>query len=583
LAILIKVGYNSSAKEEAMSMSTSKNGTFEQRSLHLHQVCQEIVQDISEDSLLERIVKLACREIDARYSVLIITNDKGKIEQFYPYGMTGTEIEKVAQKPQGHGLIGALMASNEPIRIANIAKDPRKSGFPLHHPKMTSFMGVPIMQGKSRLGCLYLTDKKDGSEFSEDDQKIIEILASYASVAIANARLYKDLILRDRILTRRNENLALLDQLASTLATSTEINQIVEKGLSQLMDYLRLEAGEIFLRQEDSKNLNLAVHRGNSGNKLWKRDQFILGEGVIGKVAKSNIPVLIDLDHGEVSELNPKVVELGIHQVAVVPLAGRRGAMGALCVATCHPQPLDELEVQFLQAIGSWMATAIENVNLNTQGRRLAVLEERERIGMDLHDGIIQSIYAVGLTLEHAHLLIDENPEQSSKRIAQAVNDLNSTIRDIRAYILDLRPRQLHNEDLMTGISRLVTEFKANTLVDVNLQGPSDDLSVLPKNQAVALFHICQEALANIAKHAHSHHVDVIVWTTNDRLLLEIRDDGVGFNPEKTKVSIGHGLSNMETRVSNVGGEVDITSESGKGTSILAWIPMPEDEGGIVE
>jgi signal transduction histidine kinase len=257
--------------------------------------------------------------------------------------------------------------------------------------------------------------------------------------------------------------------------------------------------------------------------------------------------------------------------------------MGTLCVATCHPQPLDDLEVQFLQAIGSWMATAIENVRLNVQDRRLAVLEERERIGMDLHDGIIQSIYAVGLTLEHARLLMQENPEQAKKRIEQAIKDLNATIRDIRAYILDLRPRQLHNEDLMSGITRLVAEFRANTLLEVNLQGPNEDISRLPKNQAISLFHICQEALANIAKHAHAHKVDVTVWTTNDRLLLEIRDDGLGFDIDSTKSTIGHGLSNMETRVLNAGGEVDITSEPGKGTSIFAWVPFAEDESLVVE
>ena len=127
-----------------------------------------------------------------------------------------------------------------------------------------------------------------------------------------------------------------------------------------------------------------------------------------------------------------------------LPLTGRRGVLGVLCVASSDPHPLDELEMQFLSTISAWVGTAIENVRLNLQQRRLAVLEERERIGMDLHDGIIQSIYAVGLTLEHARLLLMNAPEQSRQRIEQAIDDLNSTIRDIRAYILDLRPRQLH-------------------------------------------------------------------------------------------------------------------------------------------
>jgi len=158
---------------------------------------------------------------------------------------------------------------------------------------------------------------------------------------------------------------------------------------------------------------------------------------------------------------------------------------------------------------------------------------------MDLHDGIIQSIYAVGLTLEHARLLLKDSPEQSSSRIEQAVADLNKTIRDIRAYILDLRPRQLKDENLTQGIQRLVEEFRANTLIDVLLSCPKEGITNLPEPQALALFHICQEALANIAKHARARTVQVTVWTTAERALLEVQDDGRGFDSEKIKLSIG--------------------------------------------
>jgi signal transduction histidine kinase len=566
-----------------MDSSPLTKKQLEQRLLTLHQASLQLVQDISIDSLLEKIAALACQEADARYGAVSIVNEQKEIERFISVGMTRAEIDEVSHSPVGKGLLGAVIQSREPVRVANVAEDPRAVGFPVGHPLMTSFLGVPIRQGEQVLGQIFLTNKISGAEFTDDDRLVIEMLAGYASAAITNARLYKDLIQRDRILTRRNEDLALLDELASTLATSNDIDQILAKVLSQLMDYLRLEAGEIFLRQPETKNLVSKVYQGNPNLRLWKRAQYILGEGAIGETVKSGIPVLLDLSQDTSEELDESVSAQGIHQIAVVPLSGRRGIMGALCVATCHPQPLDDLEVQFLQAIGSWMATAIENVRLNLQDRRLAVLEERERIGMDLHDGIIQSIYAVGLTLEHARLLMKENPEQSTKRIEQAIKDLNTTIRDIRAYILDLRPRQLHNEDLMSGISRLVSEFRANTLIDVGLKGPEEDISHLPKNQAISLFHICQEALANVAKHAHAHHVDVVVWTTNDRLLLEIRDDGQGFNPETTKITIGHGLSNMETRGSNAGGEVDVTSEPGKGTSVLAWVPFSEAESLVVE
>ena len=130
----------------------------------------------------------------------------------------------------------------------------------------------------------------------------------------------------------------------------------------------------------------------------------------------------------------------------------------------------------------------------------------------------------------------------------------------------------------MQGINRLVQEFRANTLVEVTLNGPKDGQVRLPEAQALALFHICQEALANIAKHAKAHKVEVTVWTTAERVLLEVHDDGRGFDAEKVKLSIGHGLSNMETRAINAGGEVDISSEPGEGVTVLAWVPIPEPE-----
>lgn len=566
-----------------MAISPLLTEQMEKRLMSLHKASLELVREMSLDNLLEKIASIAMQQVDASYSAVGVMDADGNLERFIPNGLTKDEIEQIPHLPTGKGLIGELMKSKESVRVADIKHDTRSGGFPAFHPAMTSFLGVPIIQGQQQLGQIYLANKRTGTEFNADDQRIIEMLATYSAVSISNARFYEELIIRDRALTRRAENLALLDQLASTLATSTDIDEILDRGLTQLMDYLRLEVGEIFLKVEDSKNLQLLVHRGEGVDSLWKRSMYAIGESTVGRTAQNGTPVVLNLSEYEYADLNPNAKAQGIHQLAVLPMTGRRGVVGVLCVSTCHPQPLDDLEVQFVQAISSWMATAIENVHLNESGKRLAVLEERDRFGMDLHDGIIQSIYAVGLTLEHARLLMTEDPVQSTSRIEQAIKDLNHTIRDIRAYILDLRPRQLNNENLMQGIQRLVQEFRANTLIDVNIQGPDGELAALPEDQSVALFHICQEALANIAKHAKAHHVEIVVWSTADRALIEVQDDGRGFDLEKVKLTIGHGLSNMETRAANVGGDVDITSEPGNGTSVLAWVPLPQIESLIIE
>jgi signal transduction histidine kinase len=546
---------------------------LQERLATLHRAALELVQDISLDSLLHRLATLACELSNSQYAAVSVQDEHGKLVQFIPIGMNDADIRKIKHPPVGLGLIGTLMNTHETIRLSNIKDDPRSVGVPSFHPGMISFLGVPIWHGDHQLGQIYLTNKANGTEFTEDDQQVIETLASYAAIAISNARLYRQLVDRDRTLTRRNENLALLNELASTLATASDVDQILKKALSQVISCLDIEIGEIFLRQEDGMTLKMVLHQGDSIQNIFTRESFLVGVGLIGNTASTGQAHLVDLPDKKLPELNPELESKGFSQVACFPLRGRGGVLGTLTIVIHDPKPLDELEIQFLSNISAWVGTAIENVELNVQQRRLAVLEERERIGMDLHDGVIQSIYAVGLTLEHARLLMEDDTPMARQRITQAIADLNKTIRDIRTYILDLRPRQFHDESLMQGLTRLANEFKANTLIDVTLTGPTEGIANLTNTRAMALFHICQEALANIAKHAHAHHVDVVVWSTTERVLMEVTDDGNGFDLERIKMTLGHGLMNIQTRARNVGGDVEITSEPGMGTTVLTWVP----------
>lgn len=543
---------------------------LEERLAALHNASLQLVQDISLPSLLQRIAVLAREQTRAGYAAVGVMDADGKITQFYTVGMETTDMHGLKQ-PQGLGLIGELMHSEQSIRLDNLQDSPHHTGFPPGHPQMTAFLGVPIRMVGQALGQIYLTDPMDGSAFSSDDQSVIETLAAYAAVAIANARLYEQIYYQEQSLVRRTENLALLNLLASTLASSTNMDQILESALSQVMDYLHVETGEIFLRLEDSDLFKSMILRTPPGKKLWKKDNYKYGDGVIGRTAQSNQVSVVNC-HGTGQDAENECDSF--YQVACFPLTSLRGTVGVLSIGISDPEPLEELETQFLTAISAWVGTVIDNIRLSIQQRRLAVLEERERIGMDLHDGIIQSIYGVGLTLEHVRLLLNDDPESVPGRIEQAINDLNNTIRDIRAYILDLRPRQLHGENLLHGIQRLTNEFRVNSLVEVSLQGSVEDFQGLPDTQAIALFHICQESLANIAKHARAHKVEVSVWTSADRALLEVADDGRGFALEQAKLTLGHGLANMQTRAHNTGGDVEITSEPGTGTTILAWVPF---------
>jgi signal transduction histidine kinase len=371
---------------------------LQERLIALHQASLHLIEDIPLDALLERIATVACEQAQAQYAALGIQGQDGKLKQFITVGMNNEEISRMAHPPVGLGLLGALMDSDQAIRIPDIHADARSVGFPENHPTMIPFLGVPIRLRDEQLGQIYLTNKIGQPEFTSDDEQVIQMLAAYAAVAIHNAGQREDLL-------------------------------------------------------------------------------------------------------------------------------------------------------------------------------RLTVLEERERIGMDLHDGIIQSIFGVGLVLEHARLIVHEDPDKSQARIQQAIDSLNQTIRDIRSYILDLRPRQLGNENLLDGLKRLVTEFRLNTLAEATLTGKPGDLAGLPQAHATALFHICQETLANAAKHAGAKKVDVSLWATPERLMMEVRDDGKGFDMAEMNITLGHGLSNIQTRIHQVGGDVEITSVVSEGTSVLAWVP----------
>ena len=544
-----------------------------ERLIALHQASLELVKDVSLETLLERIATVACEQADARYAALGVLDDEGKLEKFISVGMSDAEMKRIPHPPVGKGLIGELMNAKVPLRASVIAKHPRSSGFPANHPYMTSFLGVPILAGEKQLGQIYLTDKVDADAFNEDDEKIIQMLAAYAAAAIQNARLYQHLKERDVALTRRSEDLTLMNDFASTLTASLELDEILNKTLALVMNYMKVEAGEIFLLEDDHITLRLVLHRGQAAEAFWTRTRFKVNEGFIGIVAKTGEPLVSHDLANDLRFVREAVVKAGFQQIACIPLESTENMVGVLSVATRSKSPIDERDIRLLTAVANWAALAIENARLHQNARRLAVLEERERIGMDLHDGIIQSIFGVGLSLENISHLVKENPQKAQEGIAHAIDDLNHTIRDLRAYILDLRPRQLNDEDLMDGLRRLVTEYRAHTLAEAVLTGPKEPLNGLQQNHALAMFHICQESLANAAKHAAAKRVDVSVWVTSERVLMEVQDNGRGFDMKQMNSSLGHGLANMQTRARNVGGEVDISSSRNEGTTVLAWVP----------
>jgi signal transduction histidine kinase len=234
----------------------------------------------------------------------------------------------------------------------------------------------------------------------------------------------------------------------------------------------------------------------------------------------------------------------------------------------------EEPDRNFLYSIAAWIAPLIENLRLVQQKQKIAILEERERIGMDLHDGVIQSIYGVGLMLENARLTAEKNPAKTADSIHAATEALNATIRDIRSYIMNLKPDKLTSENLVSSMRRLANDFHANTLIPASFTDKVEHVEALTTEQNNTFYLICKEGLANIAKHAHAKSVSVNFSELKDRFVLMIMDDGVGFDTSKERKSTSHGVTNMFARTRGLGGDIDISSIPGHGTTIIAWLPL---------
>ncbi len=361
---------------------------------------------------LDRVLQLITdrvRELaHAEYSALGIVDQEGGIERFITSGITRAERERIGPAPHGHGLLGVIARQAHPMRVHDIATDPRRYGFPLNHPQMHSLLGVPIgAKGKS-IGRLYLTNKQPFGDFTEDDERMVEMFALHAGIAIENARLHD-------------------------------------------------------------------------------------------------------------------------------------------------------------------------------QVQRLAIVEERERIGRDLHDGIIQSIYAVGLSLEDVPDLMTDEPDEARARVERAIDSLDQSIRDIRNFIFGLRPELLEQAGLVGGLAALADEFRVNSMVDVDLETAGAQDADLPADLTGQFLSIAREALSNIARHSKATRGSVRVEMADDIVRLTIGDNGVGFDPARPR-GVGHqGLVNMRARASSVGGRLEIQSGPGTGTRIIVEAPRRDLLGGAMD
>ena len=519
--------------------------------------------DLSLDGVLSRIVSIASTLADAQYAALGVlgAGPERRLRTFIHQGMSADQVVEIGDLPTGHGLLGLIIDRPEPLRLRDIAAHPASYGFPSSHPPMSSLLGVPVRIRDQVFGNLYLTEKAGGGDFTEEDEVIVVALAAAAGVAIENARLYEEAAQREAWLAATAEIIKLLSQ-------AEPDGDPLQTVADRAREVARADAAWI-VSGRDSAELTLRVVSGPSADasqlayvdldRSLARDVIEKGESFsVENIAEDSRAIDFSERLGW-PQLGPAIV---------VPLGTGSVVEGALALAWT-PDHADEyrmLDAELPASFAEQAALALQVARSRVDKERLALFEDRDRIGRDLHDLVIQRLFAVGLGLQSTARRSDR-PEVAA-RLEQAVDDLDATVKDIRRTIFALGSDEA-SSDIQTEVTRMA-ERAAATLKfrpTVTFEGPVRTL-VSP---AVApdLLAVLGEALSNASRHAEASTVEVVLQAGQD-VVLTVVDDGKGMPAN----AVESGLGNIRQRADRHGGELRIESSAGSGTRLRWAVPV---------
>jgi len=519
--------------------------------------------DLDLNSILDRIVTAACELVGARYGALGVVGPSGKrLARFITHGVTPEEIAAIGPYPEGHGILGLLIEHPEPLRLTDLAEHPRSFGFPPNHPPMRTFLGVPVRIRDRVFGNLYLTEKADGGAFTEDDERTMTALAAAAGVVIDNARLHADTERR----RRWHEVTAEITQLMLGEFESDGALRLIARRAREVSGGL---VGAVLLADDDHLVLEavdgppgLARHRG----LRLPADRPILRDVLAGEetVVVDDLAQLAK-ENGQLVDF-PEAEELG--RTVFVPLpAGIRSTGGILVVAAPRGHvPIVDAGTDLVRTFANQATLALERAQAQRDLSMLAVLEDRDRIARDLHDLVIQRLFATGLQLQGIHRMVRPEVQQ---RISRAVEDIDSTIRDLRAAIFELH-HQPGRSSLRADLRSLVDEY-GDTLgfaPRLECRGPVD-IGVPPVIRPQILAAV-RESLSNVARHAQASEASVEVEVTGTEVVARISDNGIGITTPHRE----SGLRNLRDRAAALGGAVRLESNQPHGTVLELRAPL---------
>jgi signal transduction histidine kinase len=522
-----------------------------------------LASELSLDSLLHRLTELAARLTDARYAALGVIDPTGThLERFITHGIDDEARAAIGDPPHGRGILGALIADARPLRLHATTDDPRSVGFPPNHPHMTTFLGVPILLRGSAYGNLYLTDKAGGADFTEEDQELVEVLASQAAVAVENARLYEASM-------RWSRQLESLIDLSNALARETDVDVLLELLTQRLRELL--EARLVTMALPAGPGELRIVTAAGDGVDLVRGKAVARSRSKAGRVMETGHSERVDslLEDRDVNIEFTRRIQARAGLWVPLLVHGRPiGVMTAYDKVDAPDGRFDLDDQRLAETFASRAAVAVElseRVERDALRRIVAAQElERQRLARELHDETGQALTSILLGLKQ---LEGAQPES----IAALRELVVATLQDVRRLAVELRPKVLDDFGLVPALERLTDGFAEHTGIAVDLETGAVTERLSPEVET-AIYRIVQEALTNVVKHADARRVSVVLTRTDGRIKAVIEDDGKGFDPTASDDG-GVGLVGMRERIELLDGTLAVESSATAGTTVAAEVP----------
>ncbi len=552
-------------------MHATGHNLDEPRLRRLLEVGRGLVAELDPETVLARLLEVARELTGARYAALGILNPGGtELERFITSGIDDRTRQAIGRLPRGRGLLGELIRRPEPLRLEHLERHPMSYGFPPGHPPMTSFLGVPVIVRGEAYGNLYLTDRADGP-FEATDEEALLVLAEWAGVAIFNSRLHADLEHQRDDLERAVRGLEATTTIATALGGETDLDRILELIVKR--GRALIEARTVLILLADDDHLSVVASAGEAVEEL-DRLRLPIDDSAPGSVLRSGRSErMTDVQ----SRLRPVPGARDAQTALLVPLAYRGRSSGVLIAfdrLRGGPE-FDAEDERLLRSFASSAATAVATAK-TVQADRLrhsidAAEQERRRWARELHDETLQSLASLKMLLESGA----RRPGGSEAAMRQAAAQLGVEVEKLQSLITELRPAALDDIGLASALATLVERsrvtqgFEASANIDLDHEaGRAADR--LPMDVESTVYRLVQEALTNAGKHAAATRVTVKVAERDNRVEVEVTDDGTGFDSSQS--SGGFGLVGMRERVALLDGDISIVSAPGRGTTVTAHV-----------